>query len=238
MAIRPNVRKMSEHAKKHAGELYLAKVIYKKIIDVNILLIRLKTDMIFSAGQKIKLYSNDGISQSYFIASHQFFNDYIELHIDLDSGYDFSIWLQKKVYINDCIEISCISPMSEAKLDHDKILLCCDKQGLPALYSMLTDCIINSANKKIEVVISVENKKDIYILKKFIQYEKILSNITIHYIIQSQLMTDIFIFFKNKYQTLTQYNMYFFGDNQFVHSMFKLSLAKGANHNDIISSAI
>lgn len=157
----------------------LAKVVDKRLLNNDVLRLRLQTEdtFEFNAGQFINLHRDDELIRSYSIASLPE-SGFLELHIERIQGGKMSSWLFDELAVGDNINIE--GPHGECiytdRAATQNLLLIGTGTGLAPLWGVIQDALANEHQGEIHLFHGSRHPEKLYLTDELRQLAKQQSN--------------------------------------------------------------
>lgn len=211
-------------------------VVGKQMISSNVLQLRIKAEIDYLPGQYITLWRDETVGRSYSIASVPSLVDYIECHIKVIEGGQFSAWARDSLQLGDTIPVQ--GPMGSCVFtaeDEQPLLLSAIGTGLAPIYGILKQALSSQHQGSIDLVIGAKNKSGFYLVDELEQLAQQHPNLTLHFLNQETDAngSDIYHFCKQHFPDLKAWRIFICGANSFVRKMHKQCFLSGAGMNAI-----
>lgn len=222
-----------------------AEVLEKEILNEHVLRLKLEPVLTGRAGQYINIWLNDTTIRSFSIANPVELDQYIELHIKIYPGGQFSTFAKNRLSAGETLALQgpigdCIySPQNQRQ----PLLLIGISTGLAPLYGIVREALYRKHQGPIDLVIGARNAKDFYLADQLRALADANMNLTVTWVAQVAEQAshvnqqDLYQWVKARFPSTANYSIYLCGAESFVRKMKKQCFLAGASMADIHSDA-
>lgn len=216
-----------------------ATVAEKFNLSDQVVCLRLKADLAYLPGQYVTLWKDENVGRSYSLASLPDEEDFLEFHIKVIEGGQFSAWAKRELNPGDSLQLQ--GPMGQciftAKPDQP-LLLCGIGTGLAPIYGILRQALAQGHNSPIHLVLGALDPRGFYLIDALQELAEQHANLTLHCVVLNEAAAwmqqgDIFSYCKQAFAELGNWRVFLCGDDGFVLKMRKQCFLAGAAMTDI-----
>jgi NAD(P)H-flavin reductase len=216
-----------------------AKVISKKMLNDNVIRLRLETDLVYQAGQFVTLWKDDVIGRSYSLASLPDKEKFLEFHIKIIENGQFSQWLDKEVKEGDIIQLQ--GPLGDCVFSakaEQPVLMVGIGTGLAPIYGKVRTALDQGHTGPIHLVLGARDAANFYLVDELVSLMNENENFQVRFIAQQgespfSQQGDVYDYCKQEYNSLSGWRVFLCGAESFVKKMRKQSFLSGAAMGDI-----
>ncbi len=221
-----------------SANTHLAEVVAKELLSDSVILLRIKAEVSFKAGQYLTLWKNKEVGRTYSISSLPD-EGFIECHVKIHQGGKFSTWVKDELEPGDKLEIS--DPMGlcfyQAGSDQP-MLLAAVSTGLSPIMGVLKDALKAGHLAPIELIFGASFPPNFYMVEELKKLEQQHERLKVHFVVKEGLTTfaevgDVYQTIGTKFPVLNGYKVYLCGAPSFVSKMKKICFINGASMTDI-----
>ena len=228
-----------------APQRFLSKVLSKKRVSEDVLILRISKEFDYRPGQFISVQTSEGELRCYSIASHNELHDYIELHVRIYEQGQVSSWLSKKLQIGD--ELTILTATGECfYLAEDRLkplFLCGIGTGFAPLYGILQDALYHGHQGPIHMLLGAKTDDGFYYNKWLDTLRS--SQVSIHQVALSInkaenkycFEADIYRYAQKFVPDFVKAQVYLCGAETFVQKMRKVCFLAGTPMQSIAADA-
>ncbi len=228
---------------------WLATVVGHRMLNDQVLELRLKTDGHWEPGQHLLLWRNDEQARPYSIASRCDADKELALHVKHHQNGEVSSWCHQILVVGDTVKLSapeghCCYSGGDTSAD---LLLAATGTGLAPLYGILLEALASGHSGSINLYVSARNENSFYLVDELVALAAIHDNFTVQLVV-GEPATDapadwplvngtLESVIAERHPSLRGSKVFLCGNPEMVERLTKRCFFAGARRGDIASDA-
>lgn len=225
-----------------------AKVLAKRKLDNNIILLRVENVTSYRAGQFMTLWNENRVARSYSTASVPLKDEFIEFHIKRIENGAFSDWAWDNLNEGDSIQIQgplgeCFYTKTEFSQD---MMLSGIGTGLAPLFGIARDALNQGHSGNIKMIIGGRRSSGFYLIEELLELQETFRNFDVTFVAEdidnsevpegaTIIKGDIYKEVNTMIPSFKNMKVFLCGAETFVRKMKKQCFLGGANMKEIMS---